>query len=52
MITPVTVRALLVVYAPRPVPAPELEAVLDLSAARVRERAGGRETGRWIIPSA
>ena len=52
MVTPATVRALLVVYAPRPVPAAELEAVLDLSAARVREMAGGRETGRWIIPSA
>lgn len=52
MITPDAVRALVVVYAPRPVPAAALEAVLDLSAARVCETAGGKETGRWIIPSA
>ncbi len=51
MITPSAVRALLVVYAPRPVPVADLEGVLDLSAARVLEAAGGEETGRWIIPS-
>lgn len=51
MITPDAVRALLVVYAPRPVPAADLEGVLELSAARVLETSGGAETGRWIIPS-
>ena len=51
MITPDTVRALLVVYAPRPVAAAELTAVLDLSAARALRTSGGMETGRWIIPS-
>ena len=51
MITPDTVRALLVVYAPRPVPAAELNAVLDLSAARALRTSGGMEAGRWIIPS-
>ena len=51
MITPDTVRALLVVYAPRPVPAAELNAVLDLSVARALQTSGGMEAGRWIIPS-
>ncbi|MXZ71348.1 MAG: hypothetical protein F4Z04_07565 [Acidobacteria bacterium] len=51
MITPDAARALLVVYAPRPVPVADLEGVLSLSAARVLEAAGGTETGRWIIPS-
>ena len=51
MITPDAARALLVVYAPRPVPVVDLEHVLSLSAARVLEAAGGTETGRWIIPS-
>ena len=51
MITPDAARALLVVYAPRPVPVADLEHVLSLSAARVLEAAGGTETGRWIIPS-
>ena len=51
MITPDAVRALLVVYAPRPVPAGDLKGVLELSAARVLETSGGAEAGRWIIPS-
>lgn len=50
-ITPDTARALLVVYAPRPVPPAELAAVLDRSAACVLETSGGGEAGRWIIPS-
>ena len=51
MITPDTARALLVVYAPRPVPPTELNAVLDRSAACALDTSGGREAGRWIIPS-
>ena len=52
MITTSTRRALVVVYAPPAVPRAELEAVLDLTAARVGEAAGGTEEGRWIAPCA
>ena len=52
MITTSTRRALVVVFAPPAVPHAELEAVLDLTAARVGEAAGGAEEGRWIAPCA
>ena len=52
MITTSTRRALVVVFAPPAVPRAELEAVLDLTAARVGEAAGGAEEGRWIAPCA
>lgn len=52
MITTGTRRALVVVYAPPAVPRAELEAVLDLTASRVGEAAGGTEEGRWIASCA
>jgi DNA/RNA-binding domain of Phe-tRNA-synthetase-like protein len=48
MVTTATRRALMVIFMPRPIHA-GLDAALALSAARVREYAGGRETGRAVV---
>jgi len=49
MVTFKTCCALLVVYAPRLLDQSELRAVLDLTAERVVNAAGGEEFGRWVI---
>ena len=46
MVTPATTDALIVVYAPAALGAADLTRVLDVTAARVADIAGGRETGR------
>jgi DNA/RNA-binding domain of Phe-tRNA-synthetase-like protein len=46
MVTTATTRALLVVFAPREVAAAQLGRVLDVTAARMAEFTGARETGR------
>jgi DNA/RNA-binding domain of Phe-tRNA-synthetase-like protein len=48
MVTTATVRALLVVFAPREVDRAKLARVLDVTAARMAEFTGGREAGRWL----
>ena len=48
MVTTATVRALLVVFAPREVDRGKLGRVLDVTAARMAEFTGSRETGRWL----
>jgi DNA/RNA-binding domain of Phe-tRNA-synthetase-like protein len=50
MVTTATRRALMVIFMPRPIRA-GLDAALAVSAARVLEYAGGRETGREIVGS-
>ena len=47
-VTSATRDALVVVYAPREIDAAGLARVLDTTAARLRDIAGGRETGRLI----
>jgi DNA/RNA-binding domain of Phe-tRNA-synthetase-like protein len=46
MVTTATTTALVVVYAPRETAAAQLSRVLDTTAARMRDIAGGREAGR------
>ena len=48
MVTPATVDALIVVYAPASVPSPEVQRVLDRTGARVRAAVGGEERARWV----
>ena len=48
MVTPATVDALIVIYAPASVPSPEVQRVLDRTAARVSAAVGGEESGRWV----
>ena len=48
MITTATTRALLVVFAPREVSRERLSGVLDLTADRMREYTGARETARMV----
>ena len=48
MVTTATTEALVVVFAPLDVDRPRLAAVLDTTAARIAEIAGGRETDRQI----
>ena len=48
MVTTATVRALLVVFAPREVDRGKLGRVLDVTAARMAEFTGSREAGRWL----
>jgi len=49
MVTTDTTGVCVVVFAPRVVPRPDVEAVLDLTASRVLATAGGRELGRWVV---
>lgn len=49
MVTPATTEALVVVFAPAETGGPRLTAVLDLTAARLGEIAGGHETARLIL---
>jgi DNA/RNA-binding domain of Phe-tRNA-synthetase-like protein len=49
MVTNATSAALVVVYAPRPLPASDLSAALELTARRILEFAGGRETARFVV---
>jgi len=49
MVTEATIEALVVVFAPRAVAVPDLEAVLDLTAARFLDVAGGPPQGRWVL---
>ncbi len=48
MVTTATTRALLVVFAPREVDRAKLTRVIDVTAARMAEFTGGRESGRWL----
>jgi DNA/RNA-binding domain of Phe-tRNA-synthetase-like protein len=48
MVTPATTRVLAVVYAPADVGPARMAEVLDLTAARMAEYAGGREAARWV----
>ncbi len=49
MVTTETVRALLVVFAPRDVDARRLATVLDMTSSRMAEFTGCRESGREIV---
>lgn len=46
MVTPAATEALVVVYAPAEIPASQLLRVLDTTASRIADIAGGRETAR------
>jgi DNA/RNA-binding domain of Phe-tRNA-synthetase-like protein len=48
MVTTSTVRALLVVFAPRTVEAPALTRVLDVTSQRMTQFTGCREAARWL----
>jgi DNA/RNA-binding domain of Phe-tRNA-synthetase-like protein len=48
MVTTATTDALVVVYAPAEIPAAQLKRVLDTTAARMADIAGGRETARFL----
>jgi DNA/RNA-binding domain of Phe-tRNA-synthetase-like protein len=48
MVTKETTRALLVVFAPREVDAKRVSQVLDMTAQRMAEFTGTRESARWI----
>lgn len=48
MVTPATVDALIVIYAPASVTDTDVHQVLDRTAARVAATVGGVETGRWV----
>ncbi len=48
MVTTATSNALVVVYAPAALGAADLTRVLDVTAARVADIAGGRERGRLL----
>lgn len=49
MVTAATAAALVVIYAPRERPRPALDAAVELTAARVRDFCGGRETLRLVV---
>ena len=49
MITTGTTRALVVIYAPHALDAARLRDALGVTAARVRQAAGGVEEGRWVV---
>lgn len=49
MVTATTTSALAVIYAPRQLPAAALDSAVDLTARRVLEHAGGRETLRLVV---
>lgn len=48
MVTTATTEALVVVYAPTEIPAARMTRVLDMTASRLADIAGGRETARHI----
>lgn len=48
MVTPAATEALVVVYAPAEIPVSQLERVLDVTARRVADICGGRETARAL----
>jgi DNA/RNA-binding domain of Phe-tRNA-synthetase-like protein len=48
MVTPATVDALIVIYAPASATAADVRQVLDRTAARVAATVGGAETARWV----
>jgi DNA/RNA-binding domain of Phe-tRNA-synthetase-like protein len=48
MVTPATVDALIVIYAPASATAADVRQVLDRTAARVAATVGGAETARWL----
>lgn len=48
MVTTATTEALVVIYAPAEIPATQIARVLDVTAARVSDIAGGAETGRVV----
>jgi DNA/RNA-binding domain of Phe-tRNA-synthetase-like protein len=48
MVTTATTEALVVVYAPAEIPTTQLTRVLDVTAARLSDIAGGAETGRAV----
>jgi DNA/RNA-binding domain of Phe-tRNA-synthetase-like protein len=49
MITPQTTRALVVVFAPRPLDRALVEQAVEQTAARVLQYVGGREVGRTLL---
>jgi DNA/RNA-binding domain of Phe-tRNA-synthetase-like protein len=49
MVAPGATRALVVVFAPAPVPAAHLATVLDTTSRRILQLAGGRETHRSTV---
>ena len=51
MVTTATTRALVVVFAPQVVSVDEVNAVLDLTTARVAAATSGRLDGRWVVGS-
>jgi len=48
MVTPAATEALVVIYAPAEIPAAQLIRVLDATAGRMADIAGGRETARVV----
>jgi DNA/RNA-binding domain of Phe-tRNA-synthetase-like protein len=48
MVTPATVDALIVIYAPAAATGTDVRQVLDRTAARVAATVGGVEAGRWV----
>jgi len=48
MVTTATTRAVVVVFAPREMSAPQLTRVLDVTVARMSEFTGCRESARWM----
>jgi DNA/RNA-binding domain of Phe-tRNA-synthetase-like protein len=48
MVTPAATEALVVIYAPAEIPASQLTRVLDVTAGRMADIAGGRETARVV----
>ncbi len=48
MVTPATVDALIVVYAPASATGADVRQVLDRTAARIAATVGGSETARWV----
>ena len=49
MVTEKTTRALVVVFAPSAVAAVDVNDVLDLTASRIADAAGGQLRGRWVV---
>lgn len=48
MVTTATTEALVVVYAPAEIPATQIARVIEVTAVRIADIAGGRETGRVL----
>ena len=49
MVRPATTTALVVIFAPRDLPASIVEAAVRLTSARAAQFAGAREVGRFVV---